>query len=89
MSMIIVEGFEGERYSGSTAAAVVEEMRAAAFGGQAADGIRGYMRQVAKRVFEWNGKRVRTDVAAQFLDDLVKAEFIRKTAGASAADKED
>lgn len=76
---IEVEGFGGEKFSGATAHEIVAAMRATTFGGDASDGVPGYMRQVSKRVFEWSGKAVRTDSAENFLADLHKAGQVRLT----------
>lgn len=77
MAKITVHGFEGEQYTGETAAQVVEAMRVASFGGEKADGIRGYMKQIAKRVYDWCGKRIRHVRSEEFLKDLAKAGLIR------------
>lgn len=89
MSLIIVEDFNGDRFTGGTARQVVEDMRASAFGGEASDGLNGYMRQVAKRAFEWSGKPCRTNSPQAFLDDLVKAGLITRIAGNSITDPEE
>lgn len=75
--MIALEGFNGEKFSGETAGDVVRAMKDSTWGGYEADGLRGYMRQVAKRINEWNGKDVRTDTPAHFLKDLEAAGFVR------------
>ena len=76
-AQIEVEGFSGEKYSASTARQIVAAMRETTFGGEKSDGIKGYMQQVAKRVFDWSGKNVRTDTPENFLSDLHKAGQIR------------
>ena len=79
MSKIIVEGFGGEVYTAATHAAIVDKMRASSWGGDLADGPRGYMKQIAKRVYDWCGKEINTVKAEQFLSDLSKSGLIRMT----------
>lgn len=75
--MIKIEAFNGETFKGETPSNVVKAMKDSTWGGYQADGVRGYMRQVAKRVSEWNGKAVRTDTPKHFLEDLEAAGFVR------------
>jgi len=81
MVKIRVEGFGGEIYSADTAARIVDKMRAASWGGDLADGPRGYMRQIAKRVWDWCKKEVRTDKAENFLSDLSTIGLIKVKKG--------
>jgi hypothetical protein len=74
---IIIEGFGGEIYKADTHAKIVDKMRASAWGGDTTDGPRGYMRQVAKRVWDWCAKTIRTDKAEDFLTDLQDAGLIK------------
>ena len=74
---ITVFGFSGEQYKGDTATQIVEQMRAASWGGEESDGVRGYMRQIAKRVLDWSGVTIRTHRTAAFLRDLAAHNLIR------------
>ena len=74
---VSVSGFSGERYEGDSFHQVVEAMRAGTFGGDDSAGVRGYMKQISKRIFEWNGATVRTDKAENFLHDLQQAGVLR------------
>jgi hypothetical protein len=74
---ISVESLDGETYSGNTYAEVVGEMRATAWGGLESDGIRGYMKQVAKRIYDWSNKRIRIGTPEMFLKDMAKEGLIR------------
>ena len=87
--LIIVEGFSGERYGAPTAAQVVAKMRESAWGGYASDGNKGWMKQVAKRVWDWSKQTIRVDKAENFLRDLAKAGLIKKSTGPAAGEKED
>jgi hypothetical protein len=86
--LIMIEAFNGEKFSGKSPTAVVEAMQSGTWGGYQADGVKGYMKQVAKRVSEWNGRAIRIDNAKHFLEDLEKAGFIRSVTGTSVNDKE-
>lgn len=77
MNIIQVEGFSGEKYTADTHARIVDKMRASSWGGDLADGPRGYMRQIAKRVWDWCKQEIRTDKAENFLSDLTKVGLIR------------
>jgi hypothetical protein len=75
--MIHVEGFGGEVYEARTYAMVVDKMRAASWGGDLADGPKGYMKQVAKRVFDWSGRIINSEKAKEFLQDLAETGLIK------------
>lgn len=74
---ILVEGMSGEQYSAKTYEGIVTEMRASAWGGDESNGIKGYMKQVAKRVGDWCGAVVRVDRTDHFLEDLQSQGLIR------------
>lgn len=74
---ITVEGMSGEQYSANTHHLIVEEMRLSAWGGDASDGVLGYMKQVAKRVYDWSGQAVHTTSPKKFLEDLAKHGLVR------------
>lgn len=75
---IVVEMIEGKRFKGDSANEVVTAMRNEALGGENSAGIRGYMKQVAKRVRDWNGKQVRFGSCEKFLADLEEAGVLRR-----------
>lgn len=74
---IYVESLDGEAYTGDTFAEVVKTMRATAWGGEQSDGIRGYMKQVAKRIWDWSQKQIRTSTPENFLRDMEKEGLLR------------
>lgn len=74
---IRIEGFSGEIYCADTHARIVDKMRASSWGGDLADGPRGYMKQVAKRVWDWCHREVRVDTSENFLADLSEAGLIK------------
>ena len=74
---ITVFGFSGEQHSANSAKEIVEQLRAASWGGENSDGIRVYMRQIAKRVLDWSGSTIRTHKPLAFLLDLEEAGLIR------------
>lgn len=61
---------DGMAFGGATFGEVVAQMRANAFGGSDSDGVRGYMKQVAKRVWDWSAKTVRISTPEMFLSDM-------------------
>lgn len=74
---IAIELMDGARYGGETYVEVVAQMRADAYGGEQSDGVRGYMKQVAKRVWDWSNKRIRIDNSEHFLKDMEKAGLVK------------
>jgi hypothetical protein len=73
---IIIESIDGSQYCGANSQEVVTAMRKEAWGGLESDGLRGYMRQVAKRLHDWNGVHIPTRSAREFLKGLVAASII-------------
>lgn len=67
---VFVESLDGEVYGGETFSDVVAMMRESAWGGSASDGVRGYMKQVAKRIWDWSQKRIRISTPEMFIRDL-------------------
>lgn len=74
---IFVEALDGDTYGGETFAEVVDAMRDGSWGGSASDGKRGYMKQVAKRIWDWSQKRVRLSNPEMFIRDLEAAGVLR------------
>lgn len=75
--VIYVESLDGETYGGRTFSEIVEQMRKAAWGGDEADGIRGYMRQVAKRIWDWSQQRVRISTPEMFIRDMARFNLLK------------
>lgn len=77
---IFVESLDGESYGGDTPSEIVAAMRKQDWGGgMQSDGIRGYMKQVAKRVWDWSNKRIRINTPENFLKDMEKEGIVRVT----------
>lgn len=76
---IYVEALDGDTYGGETFSEVVAAMRESAWGGEQSDGVRGYMKQVAKRVWDWSQRRVRLSTPEMFVRDLEAAGVLRVT----------
>jgi hypothetical protein len=74
---IVVELMDGKLYGGETYSEIVEQMRDGSWGGEQSDGMRGYMRQVAKRIWDWSQVRVRVSRPELFIIDLAKANTLR------------
>lgn len=74
---IVVESLDGEGWYGETHEAVVVMMRQTAWGGEESDGIKGYMKQVAKRLWDWSQREIRIDSAEHFLADMESAGVVR------------
>ena len=74
---IFVESLDGESYGAESFVDIVQQMREGAWGGEQSDGVRGYMKQVAKRIYDWSEKTIRIDSAEHFLQDLQKQGIIR------------
>lgn len=74
---IYVESLDGEAYTGDTFADVVRDMRATAWGGEQSDGIRGYMKQVSKRIWDWSQKQIRINSPENFLRDMQREGLLR------------
>lgn len=74
---IFVESLDGESYGGDAYVEIVEQMRTGSWGGEQSDGVRGYMKQVAKRIYDWSNKTVRINSAEAFLQDLQKEGIIK------------
>ena len=77
--LIVVEGFNGEKYEAYTHFAAVDKMRLGSFGGTEADGVRGYMKQVAKRMVDWCGATIPIKSATEFLNALHKQGILKLT----------
>jgi hypothetical protein len=56
---------------------VVAEMRRTAWGGEASDGIRGYMKQVAKRIWDWSRRQIRVHTPEAFLRDMEREGLLK------------
>lgn len=74
---IFVESLDGESYSGDTFAEVVGQMRSTAWGGSESDGLRGYMKQVAKRIWDWSQKQIRFGNPEMFLRDMERNGLLK------------
>jgi hypothetical protein len=74
---VFVEAMDGASYGGASFLDVVEQMRAASHDGASTAGARGYMRQVAKRVWDWSQREVRTANSRVFLMDMAKHGLIK------------
>jgi hypothetical protein len=74
---IYVESMDGKEYGGETYSEIVAQMRAGSWGGEESDGIQGYMRQVAKRIWDWSQVRIRVSRPEMFIIDLAKANVLR------------
>lgn len=74
---IIVETMDGAVHSGASFSEVVESMRKRAWGGSDSVGIRGYMKQVAKRVMDWSKKHLRIATPEMFVRDMERAGLAR------------
>lgn len=74
---IYVEAMDGRTYGAEDFSEVVRQMRADAWGGDASDGVRGYMRQVAKRISDWSAKAIRVSTPEMFLRDMAKEGLIQ------------
>lgn len=74
---IYVESVDGEAYGGETFTEVVDAMRVGSWGGDQADGVRGYMRQVAKRIWDWSEAKIRTNTPEAFLRDMAAQKLLR------------
>lgn len=74
---IFVESLDGESYGGETFGDIVSAMRASAWGGADSDGIRGYMKQVAKRIWDWSQKEIRIGSPEAFLRDMEKQGLLK------------
>lgn len=74
---IFVESLDGASYGAESFVDIVQQMREGAWGGEQSDGVRGYMKQVAKRIYDWSNKTVRISSAEHFLQDLQKEGIIR------------
>lgn len=74
---IFVEAMDGASYGGNSYLEVVEQMRSAAHDGANSDGVRGFMRQVSKRVWEWSQRQVRVSNSRVFLVDMAKHGLIK------------
>lgn len=74
---ITIETMSGERFKATDYNGLVTAMRAAAWGGENSDGVRGYMAQVAKRMHDWSGVRIRTSNAHYFIDDLIASGVVK------------
>lgn len=70
---IIVETMDGAVHSGASFSEVVQSMRKRAWGGSDSVGIRGYMKQVAKRVMDWSKRHLRTATPEMFVRDMERA----------------
>lgn len=76
---IFAESLDGESYGGNTYNEVVADMRSTAWGGADSDGVRGYMKQVSKRIWDWSRKQIRIDSAEHFLRDMEKEGLVKVT----------
>lgn len=76
---IVVESLDGETYEGEKYSDVVTKMREQAWGGEASDGIKGYMKQVAKRIWDWSHKTIRISKPEIFLRDMEREGLIKMT----------
>lgn len=74
---VFVESLDGETYQGDDFTAIVSAMRANAWGGEASAGLRGYMKQVAKRISDWSGNIVRINTPENFIRDMAKYGLIK------------
>ena len=74
---VFVESLDGESYGGETFGDVVAAMREQAWGGAESAGIRGYMKQVAKRIWDWSQKRIRIDRPESFLRDMEREGLLK------------
>jgi hypothetical protein len=74
---VFVESLDGEAYGGESFSDVVGAMRESSWGGTQSDGIRGYMKQVAKRIWDWSQKRIRTSTPEMFIRDLEKEGVLK------------
>lgn len=74
---VFVESMDGGVYGGETFSDIVAQMREEAWGGTASDGVRGYMKQVAKRVWDWSQARVRISTPEMFIRDLEAQNLLK------------
>lgn len=74
---VFVESLDGEAYGAESFIEIVEQMRLTAWGGSQSDGVRGYMKQVAKRIYDWSGKNIRMHSAEAFLRDMEKEGLVK------------
>lgn len=74
---IVVETMDGSTFGADSWIGIVSQMRRSSWGGDASDGVRGYMRQVSKRVWDWSQKRVRTSICQVFIEDLAAAGILK------------
>lgn len=74
---VFVESLDGESYGAETYLQIVEQMRDTAWGGEQSDGVRGYMKQVAKRIWDWSQKAIRINSAESFLKDMQREGLVR------------
>lgn len=74
---IYVESLDGETYGGNSFSDIVTQMRDASWGGEQSDGIRGYMKQVAKRIWDWSQTRIRINTPEAFLRDMEGAKLLK------------
>ena len=72
---VVIEGIDGRVYCGRTLTAALNAMRRGSWGVPAVN-LRGYMRQVAKRVYGWNKIRISTRSVEAFVRDLIEARVI-------------
>ena len=77
MKGIRIESIDGNTYSAPDSNGIVEALRRKAWGGTESAGLRGYMKQVAKRIFDWNNARIRISGCRVFLQDLARHGIIR------------
>jgi len=74
---IYVESLDGEYYGGKTYGEIVAKMRDGAWGGEMSDGLRGYMKQVSKRVWDWSQQQIRISTPEMFLRDMERFGLIK------------
>jgi hypothetical protein len=74
-SPVVIEGIDGRMYCGRSLSEAVNAMRNGSWGIEAAS-LKGYMKQVAKRVYGWSKARISIRSLNGFVRDLVKAGII-------------